>query len=181
MFHRQFFTFTTKKHFGKPSYIVAAKRTPIGSFMGKLSKFSAVELGAIAIKQAIASINLDAKYIDEVILGNALQASEGQAPARQAALRGGVHKNVPCTTVNKVCSSGMKSVMLGAQSIGLSYNDIVLTGGFESMSNAPFYINQHRSGTNFGDRKLIDSIAYDGLTDAENHIPLGAFAEKTVN
>lgn len=132
--------FSTLKNFGKPTYIVAAKRTPIGSFMGKLSKMTATDLGGLAIKAAIESIKLDPKAINEVLLGNVVSAGIGQAPARQAAIKGGVDKSVPCTTVNKVCSSGMKTIMLGAQSIGLGLNDVVLAGGFESMSNAPFYV-----------------------------------------
>lgn len=137
--------FSTKKNFGRPTYIVAAKRTPIGSFLGKLSKLSAVELGGIAVKAAIDSIKLNPTSIDEVILGNVVSAGVGQAPARQVAIKGGVDKQVPCTTINKVCSSGMKSVMLGASSIGLGLNDTVLAGGFESMSNAPFYVTNVRS------------------------------------
>lgn len=132
--------FATKKNFGRTTYIVAAKRTPIGSFLGKLSKHSAVELGSVAIRAAIESIKLDPATINEVFLGNVVSAGIGQAPARQAAMKGGVDKHVPCTTINKVCSSGMKTVMLGATSIGLGLNDIVLAGGFESMSNAPFYV-----------------------------------------
>lgn len=180
MFSSPFFKFATKKSFGKPAYIVAAKRTPIGSYLGKLSKFSAVELGGLAINAAITSIQLDPKKIDEILLGNVLQAGQGQAPARQAALKGGVHKNVPCTTINKVCSSGMKSVMFGAQSIALGYNNIVLAGGFESMSNAPFYVTGYRKGVGFGDQKLLDSISHDGLTDVYNKIAMGTCAEKTV-
>jgi acetyl-CoA C-acetyltransferase len=135
---------TSKKNFGKPTYIVAAKRTPIGTFLGKLSKLTAVELGGIAVKAAIESIKLDPKTISEVLLGNVVSAGLGQAPARQAALKGGVDKRVPCTTVNKVCSSGMKTIMLGSQSIGLGLNDIVVAGGFESMSNVPFYVTNVR-------------------------------------
>jgi acetyl-CoA C-acetyltransferase len=135
---------TSKKNFGKPTYIVAAKRTPIGTFLGKLSKLTAVELGGIAVKAAIESIKLDPKTISEVLLGNVVSAGLGQAPARQAALKGGVDKSVPCTTVNKVCSSGMKTIMLGSQSIGLGLNDIVVAGGFESMSNVPFYVTNVR-------------------------------------
>jgi acetyl-CoA C-acetyltransferase len=135
---------TSKKNFGKTTYIVAAKRTPIGSFLGKLSKLTAVELGGIAVKAAIESIKLDPKIINEVLLGNVVSAGLGQAPARQASMKGGIDKTVPCTTINKVCSSGMKTIMLGSQSIGLGLNDIVVAGGFESMSNAPFYVTNVR-------------------------------------
>jgi len=118
-------------------YIVAAKRTPIGAFMGKLSTFQASELGGIAIKGALESIKLNPNEIDEVILGNVLAAGQGQAPARQASLKGGIGINVPCTTINKVCSSGLKSIVFGSQSIALGENNTVVAGGFESMSNAP--------------------------------------------
>jgi acetyl-CoA C-acetyltransferase len=150
MLHRLYFRFSIKKTFGKPAYIVALRRTPIGSYMGKLSRYTAIELAALTVKNTVTSINLDPKKIDEVLFGCALQAGIGQAPARQAALRGGVNVRVPCTTINKGCASGMKAVMLGAQSIGMGYNNIVLAGGFESMSNAPFYITNHRKGISFG-------------------------------
>ena len=140
MLFRNISNFATKKSFGKTTYIVAAKRTPIGTFMGKLSKIPAPELGGVAIKAAIDQIKLNPKHIDEVVLGNVISAGMGQAPARQASIKGGVDPSVPCTTINKVCSSGMKSVMVGASSIGLGLNDVVLAGGFESMSNAPFYV-----------------------------------------
>jgi acetyl-CoA C-acetyltransferase len=131
----------TKNIFGNPTYIVAAKRTPIGTFLGKLSTFTAVELGAIASKAALESIKLDGKNVDEVILGNVCAAGLGQAPARQVSIKAGLPSSVPCITINKVCSSGMKSVIFGAQSIGLGQSNIVLAGGFESMSNVPFYVN----------------------------------------
>ena len=133
--------FSSTKSIGRSVYIVAGKRTPIGSFNGRLSSFQAVELGEFAVKGALESINLNPKEIDEVILGNVLGAGLGQAPARQVAVRGGIGLDVPCTTINKVCSSGLKSVCFGAQSIGLEQADLVVTGGFESMSKAPFLIH----------------------------------------
>lgn len=130
----------SKNIFGKPTYIVAAKRTPIGAFLGKLSHLSATDLGAISVKAALQSINLAPEKVDEVILGNVCPAGTGQAPARQVSIKAGIPSTVPCTTINKVCSSGMKSVIFGAQSIGLGQSDIVVAGGFESMSNVPFYV-----------------------------------------
>lgn len=121
----------------RDTYIVAAKRTPIGAFMGKLSGFQASDLGGVAIRGALESIKLNPNEVDEVILGNVLGAGQGQAPARQASLKGGIGINVPCTTINKVCSSGLKSIVFGAQSIALGENNTVVAGGFESMSNAP--------------------------------------------
>ena len=105
----------------------------------------------------------------------------GQAPARQAALKGGIPTNVPCTTINKVCSSGMKTIMYGAQSIALNQSEVVLAGGFESMSNVPFYVTNHRKGFGFGDQKLIDGLAWDGLTDPYSNSAMGVCAEKTAN
>lgn len=134
------YLFSTSKSIGRSVYIVAAKRTPIGSFNGKLSAFGAVELGGHAVRGALDSINLDAKEVDEVILGNVLGAGLGQAPARQASLKGGIGIDVPCTTINKVCSSGLKSLVYGAQSIALEQSDIVVGGGFESMSRAPYVL-----------------------------------------
>lgn len=131
------FLFSTSKIIGRPVYIVAAKRTAIGAFNGRLSSFTAPELGGFAIRGALDSINLDPKEVDEVILGNVLGAGLGQAPARQASLKGGIGVEVPCTTINKVCSSGLKSIVFGAQSIALGHSDLVVTGGFESMSRAP--------------------------------------------
>ena len=131
------FLFSTLKVIGRPVYIVAAKRTAIGAFNGRLSSFTAPELGGFAIRGALDSINLDPKEVDEVILGNVLGAGLGQAPARQASLKGGVGVEVPCTTINKVCSSGLKSIVFGAQSIALGHSDLVVAGGFESMSRAP--------------------------------------------
>jgi len=121
-------------------YIVAAKRTPIGSFLGKLSNFTAPQLGGFAIKGALESINLNPKEVDEVILGNVLGAGLGQAPARQASLSAGLGVETPCTTINKVCSSGLKTLVFGSQSIALGHSNTVVTGGFESMSRAPFLL-----------------------------------------
>lgn len=131
------FLFSSSKSIGRPVYIVAAKRTAIGAFNGKLSAFTAPELGGYAIRGALDSINLSPKEVDEVILGNVLSAGLGQAPARQASIKGGLGVEVPCTTINKVCSSGLKTLVYGSQSIALNQSDLVVTGGFESMSRAP--------------------------------------------
>ena len=158
--------------------IVSAVRTPIGSFGGKLSKISATKLGSYAIKGAIDKINLDNKLIDEVYMGNVMQANLGQAPARQAAIFAGLPHNIPCTTINKVCSSGMKSIMLAAQSIRCGDNEIVIAGGMENMSQVPHYIVKGRSGQKLGDMKLIDGLVIDGLTDVYNKVHMGFCAEK---
>ena len=135
-------TFSSAKYTpGNAVYIVAAKRTPIAAFMGKLSNLQAPEIAGAAIKGALDSINLNPKEVEECILGNVLSSGIGQAPARQASLKGGLSIDTPCTTINKVCSSGMKSVVFGSQSIALGHVDCVMTGGFESMSNAPFLLN----------------------------------------
>ena len=158
--------------------IVSAVRTPIGSFGGKLSKISATKLGSYAIKGAIDKINLDNKLIDEVYMGNVMQANLGQAPARQAAIFAGLPHNIPCTTINKVCSSGMKSIMLAAQSIRCGDNEIVIAGGMENMSQVPHYFAKGRSGQKLGDMKLIDGLVMDGLTDVYNNVHMGVCAEK---
>lgn len=132
----------------KKAYIVACKRTPIGSYLGSLSNLSATDLGGIAVKAALESIKLDPKSVDEVILGNVVSAGLGQAPARQVAIKAGLPTSVCCTTINKVCSSGMKSVIYAAQSIALGQAGIVVAGGFESMSNAPFYVTNVNSSGN---------------------------------
>ena len=131
-------------------YIVSSVRTPIGSFGGSLSGFTAVQLGSLAIKGALERAGVAPDQVDEVFYGNVVSAYLGQAPARQAAIGAGIGHNVPCTTVNKVCSSGMKTVMLGAQSIMLGHADIVVTGGMESMSNIPYYIPKARYGYKYG-------------------------------
>ena len=158
--------------------IVSAVRTPIGSFGGKLSKISATKLGSYAIKGAIDKISLDNKLIDEVYMGNVMQANLGQAPARQAAIFAGLPQNIPCTTINKVCSSGMKSIMLAAQSIKCGDNEIVIAGGMENMSQVPHYFSKGRSGQKLGDMKLIDGLVMDGLTDVYNKVHMGVCAEK---
>ena len=160
----------------KEVYIIAAVRTPIGAFMGGLSTVSATELGAIAIKGAIDKSNLPENLIDEVFMGNVLQAGLGQAPARQAALGAGLGQNVPCTTVNKVCASGMKAIMLGAQTILAGDNHIVVAGGMESMSQTPHYLDA-RNGTKFGNIITQDGISKDGLLDAYSKVPMGNCAE----
>lgn len=160
----------------KEVYIISAVRTPIGSFMGGLSTVSATKLGAVAIKGALEKSSTDGNLIDEVFMGNVLQAGVGQAPARQAALAAGLGQNVPCTTVNKVCASGMKAIMFGAQSILCGDNQIVVAGGMESMSQTPHYLNG-RNGTKFGNMTVVDGISLDGLLDVYSNVPMGACAE----
>ena len=160
----------------KEVYIIAAVRTPIGAFMGGLSTISATELGSIAIKGAIEKSDLPVNLIDEVFMGNVLQAGLGQAPARQAALGAGLGQNVPCTTVNKVCASGMKAIMLGAQTILAGDNHIVVAGGMENMSQTPHYLDA-RNGTKFGNIITLDGISKDGLLDVYNKVPMGNCAE----
>ena len=160
-------------------YIVAASRTPMGSFGGSLSSLSATQLGTIAIKGALDTANVEAANVDEVYFGNVCQANLGQAPARQAALGAGIPINVPATTVNKVCSSGMKSVMFGASSIMLGHGDIMVTGGMESMSNIPYYLPKNRWGQKYGHGKIIDGLQKDGLTDAYNEEAMGVYADAT--
>jgi acetyl-CoA C-acetyltransferase len=158
-------------------YIISAVRTPIGSFNGQLSTVGATTLGATAIRGAIAKAGIDASVIDEVFMGNVLQANVGQAPARQAAIFGGVPNTVPCTTVNKVCASGMKSVMLATQSILLGDNDVVIAGGMENMSQVPHYVGNMRKGVKLGDGKLVDGMIKDGLWDVYNNYHMGNAAE----
>jgi acetyl-CoA C-acetyltransferase len=160
----------------KEVYIVAAVRTPIGAFMGGLSTISATELGSIAIKGALEKSDLPIDLVDEVFMGNVLQAGLGQAPARQAALGAGLGQNVPCTTVNKVCASGMKAIMLGAQTILAGDNHIVIAGGMENMSQTPHYLDA-RNGTKFGNIITLDGISKDGLLDVYNKVPMGNCAE----
>lgn len=161
----------------KEVYIVSAVRTPIGSFGGALSTVPAPRLGAIAIKAAIERANIDAKEVDEVFMGCVLQAGIGQAPARQAAIFAGLSENVPCTTVNKVCASGMKSLSMAAQSIALGDADCVIAGGMENMSMVPHYLPNSRKGFKLGDVKLVDGMVLDGLTDVYNAQHMGNCAE----
>jgi acetyl-CoA C-acetyltransferase len=163
----------------KEVFIVSAVRTPIGSFGGALAGFTATQLGAHAVKAALEKANLDGKYVDEVILGNVVSGNLGQAPARQAAIFAGLPNTVVCTTINKVCASGMKAAMLGAQSIMLGQNEIVVTGGFESMSNIPYYIPKARYGYKYGHGEIIDGLLKDGLTDVYDQIAMGVCADKT--
>jgi len=157
-------------------YIVSAVRTPIGSFLGSLSSVSATDLGATAIKGAVERAGVSVDHIDEVFMGNVLQAGVGQAPARQAALKAGLTHAVPSTTVNKVCASGMKSVMLGVQSILAGDNHVVVAGGMESMSQTPHYIDG-RNGMKFGNITMLDGITKDGLLDVYSKVPMGNCAE----
>ncbi|MDG1720125.1 MAG: thiolase family protein [Bacteroidia bacterium] len=163
----------------KRVYIVAAVRTPMGSFNGMLSSVSAPKLGATAIKGAISKSGIKSSNIDEVYFGNVLQAGVGQAPARQAAILAGLPESTPCTTVNKVCASGMKSIALGASSIMLGHNEIVVAGGMENMSQVPHYIPNSRMGHKYGDFKAIDGLAYDGLRDVYNQYMMGTAADLT--
>lgn len=163
----------------KEVYIVSAIRTPIGSFGGKLSALTATELGSIAIKGAIGKSGIEASAVQEVFMGNVISANLGQAPARQAAIGAGIGYHVPCTTINKVCASGMKAVMLAAQSILLGINDVVVAGGMESMSNVPFYIPKGRFGYKYGNAELVDGLVKDGLFEVYYKFPMGNCAENT--
>jgi len=158
-------------------YIVAAVRTPMGSFGGSLKSLTATQLGAVAIKGAMDKINLDINLVDEVYMGSVIQAGLGQAPARQAAKLAGLPDKVICTTINKVCASGMKSIALAAQDILLGDADIVVAGGMESMSNVPFYNMHQRWGNKYGDTTLLDGLAKDGLVDVYDQVAMGNFAD----
>jgi len=161
----------------KEVVIVSAVRTPMGSFMGSLSSISAPKLGSIAIKGAIEKSGIKSNDIQEVFMGNVLQANLGQAPARQAAIFAGLPTDIPCTTINKVCSSGMKSIMLAAQTIKSGDNDIVVAGGMENMSSVPHYFDKARVGQKLGDMRLVDGMVKDGLTDVYNNVHMGNCAE----
>ena len=158
--------------------IVSATRTPLGSFMGSLSGFSAVELGTFALNGAISKVNLSKDLIDEIFIGHVLQAGCGQAPVRQIANKVNIKPEVPCTSVNRVCSSGLKAVTLAMQSIQLGRNDIVIAGGIESMSNTPHYMN-FRIPKKYGNLTSVDGLIYDGLTDANNGKSMGVIADET--
>ncbi|TRZ76546.1 MAG: acetyl-CoA C-acyltransferase [Chitinophagaceae bacterium] len=158
-------------------YIVSAVRTPIGSFGGCLSSFSATALGSIAIKAALDKAKISADLVDEVMMGSVIQAGLGQAPARQAAMGAGLPSKVICTTINKVCASGMKSVAFAAQNIMLGTADVIIAGGMESMSNVPFYNMHQRWGQKYGDIQLLDGLAKDGLVDVYDQVAMGNFAD----
>jgi acetyl-CoA C-acetyltransferase len=163
----------------KEVYILAAVRTPLGSFGGKLSTLTATELGSIAIKGTLAKSGVPVEAVNEVFMGNVLSANLGQAPARQASIGAGIGYQVPCTTINKVCASGMKAVMLGAQSIQLGINEVVIAGGMESMSNVPYYVPKARFGYKYGNAELSDGLVRDGLFEVYYKFPMGNCAENT--
>ncbi|MGY6523260.1 MAG: acetyl-CoA C-acyltransferase [Mongoliitalea sp.] len=163
----------------KEVFIVSAVRTPLGSFGGKLSGLTAVELGSFAIKGALEKAGVDPKEVQEVMMGNVISANLGQAPARQAAIGAGIGYNVPCTTINKVCSSGMKAVMFAAQSIMTGQNDLVVAGGMESMSNVPYYVPKARFGYKYGNAEFVDGLVKDGLFEAYYKFPMGNCADNT--
>tara|TARA_R100001143_G_scaffold63605_1_gene73819 strand:+ start:41241 stop:42419 length:1179 start_codon:yes stop_codon:yes gene_type:complete len=157
--------------------IVAAKRTPIGSFGGSLSSYTAPELGAAVIYEVIKTAGIKMDQVDEVVMGNVLSAGIGQAPARQAALNAGLSEKIPATTVNKVCASGMKAIMIAADQISLGQNDIMVAGGMESMSNVPFYLKKERFGAKLGHSEALDGIITDGLWDVYNDFHMGSAGE----
>lgn len=161
----------------KEVFIVSAVRTPMGSFMGSLSTVPATKLGATAVKGALDKIGLDPNQVQEIYMGNVLQAGEGQAPARQVALGAGLSINTPSTTVNKVCASGMKAVTMAAQAIKAGDADVIVAGGMENMSLVPHYYNA-RVATKLGDIKMLDGMVLDGLTDVYNKVHMGVCAEK---
>lgn len=161
----------------KEVFIVSAVRTPMGSFMGSLATVPATKLGAAAVKGALDKINLDPKNVEEIYMGNVLQAGEGQAPARQVALGAGLSNETPSTTINKVCASGMKAVTMAAQAIKAGDADVIVAGGMENMSSVPHYYNA-RNATKLGDVKMQDGMVLDGLTDVYNKVHMGVCAEK---
>jgi acetyl-CoA C-acetyltransferase len=163
----------------KEVVIVSAVRTPMGSWGGSLKDFSATQLGAIAIKGALAKINMDPTAVTDVVMGCVMQANLGQAPARQAAKFAGLKDEVNCTTVNKVCASGMKAITMAAQAIMLGDAEVVVAGGMESMSNVPFYSPNMRWGNKYGNATMIDGLAKDGLTDVYHNYAMGNAAENT--
>jgi acetyl-CoA C-acetyltransferase len=162
---------------GREVVIVGAARTPIGAFLGSLSSLSAPVLGAAAIRAALARAGVEPAAVSEVIMGNVLQAGEGQAPARQAALLAGLPDTVPCWTLNKVCGSGLKAVISGAQAIAIGDAEIVVAGGMESMSNVPYYSRGLRTGVRMGNAEMVDGMVFDGLTDVYDHVHMGVCAE----
>jgi acetyl-CoA C-acetyltransferase len=162
---------------GREVVIVGAARTPMGSFLGSLSSVAATRLGAIAIREALARSGVEPSAVDEVIMGNVLQAGEGQAPARQAAIGAGLPERTPCWTLNKVCGSGLKAVISAAQAIALGDAEIVVAGGMESMSNVPYYDRAARQGARMGNVELVDGMVHDGLWDPYGNMHMGTCAE----
>jgi acetyl-CoA C-acetyltransferase len=162
---------------GREVVIVGAVRTPIGSYLGSLASVPAVRLGAIAIREALARAAVEPAAVGEVIMGNVLQAGEGQAPARQAAIQAGLPETTPCWTLNKVCGSGLKAVISGAQAIALGDADVVVAGGMESMSNVPYYDRATRAGARMGNVELVDGMIHDGLWDPYGQVHMGMCAE----
>lgn len=163
----------------KKVYIAAAVRTPIGSFGGVFAEIAAPQLGAAAIKGALEKAGIAADQVEEVFMGNVCSANLGQAPARQAAIFAGLPNTVPCTTINKVCASGMKAIMLGAQSIMLGLRDVVVAGGMENMSQIPYYLPKARYGFKYGHGEITDGLVKDGLTDVYNQTAMGVSADAT--
>jgi len=163
---------------GREVVIVGAARTPIGSFLGSLSSLPAPRLGAVAIRAALARAGVDAADVDEVVMGNVLQAGEGQAPARQASIGAGLPEKIPAWTLNKVCGSGLKAVISGAQAIALGDAEVVVAGGMESMSNVPYYDRAARSGARMGNAELVDGMIHDGLWDPYDQQHMGLCAER---
>jgi acetyl-CoA C-acetyltransferase len=161
-----------------PVYIVSAARTPIGAFQGQLSSLSAPRLGAVAIQGALKRANLSPETIEEVFMGNVLTAGVGQAPARQAMIYAGIPNTTPATTVGKVCGSGLQAIVFGARTIALGDADLVVAGGMESMSNAPYYLFQARGGYRMGDGKLVDGMIFDGLWDPYGNVHMGTCGDK---
>ncbi|CAI8502948.1 unnamed protein product [Hanseniaspora opuntiae] len=162
-----------------PVYIVAASRTPIGSFQGNLQSIDYVELGSTAVKAALSKVpEIKPEEVDEIVFGNVISANVGQNPARQVALKSGLNKSIVASTINKVCASGMKAFINGASSIMVGTNDVVVVGGAESMTNAPYYLPQGRSGFRFGEKLVVDGIQRDGLNDAYDGQSMGVHAEK---
>ncbi|MCY7358306.1 MAG: acetyl-CoA C-acyltransferase [Rudanella sp.] len=159
--------------------IVSAVRTPIGSFGGVLSTLTATELGAAAIRGVLNRAGIQPELVEEVYMGNVVSANVGQAPAKQAALKAGLPPTVPCTTINKVCASGTKAIMMAAQSIQLGLAEVVVAGGMESMSNVPYYVPKARFGYKYGNAELVDGLAKDGLLDAYDQCAMGVFADRT--
>ncbi|MEW6652062.1 MAG: beta-ketoacyl synthase N-terminal-like domain-containing protein, partial [Bacteroidota bacterium] len=161
----------------RKTVIIAAKRTPIGSFQGSLANLSAVDLGARVIKDILQTTNLEPANVDEVIMGNVISSGLGQAPARQAAIFAGLPEKTECLTINKMCGSGLKSVMLAHQAISCGDADVVIAGGMESMSNAPYIMQNARNGYRLGNGTIYDSLIKDGLWDVYNNIHMGSCAE----